>query len=116
MSESITIEEFHKRDNDRIDRIKDILMEAVVDQEALFELHPNYGAACDCGSDHDENKHLAHKHLAHKGILTEFLVMVAYTSYDDDGDQNTCYALIQDNDRPEYAKLGLVEKINRLFL
>lgn len=111
MSESITIEEFRKRDNDRIDRIKDILMEAVVDQEALFELHPNYGAACDCGSGHDENKH-----LANQGIITEFLVMIAYTAFDDNGDQQTCYACIQDADRPEYAKLGLVEKINRLFL
>lgn len=111
MSDKITLEEFRKRDNERIERLKEAILEAVVEQEALFELHPSYGEECDCGSDHDPNKH-----LAHQGIITEFMVMVAYTAFDEDGDQNTCYACIQDADRPEYAKLGLVEKVSRLFL
>ena len=80
---------------------KSSLMEHIAKQEDLFGRYP-----CD-DPDHEEAKHY---HLAHQGLVMDFAVFVAYVAYDKDGDQVTCYSTVQDDSRPHYTKLGLIEK------
>lgn len=95
------IDQWRKEYDDLTDEFKEYLIKHIAKQEDLFGRYP-----CE-DPDHDEAMHY---HLAHQGLVMDFFVFTAYVAYDKDGNQVTCYSAIQDDSRPHYAKIGLLEK------
>lgn len=105
---TLTLEEYNNKQRKITEELQDFIMKSVQAQEALFKEHPDFGK-CDCGDQHEELH-------ADRGVLTEFLVFAAYTAFGENGEKCDGLALLQDYDRPKYAKLGLVEEVNREYL
>lgn len=82
---------------------KDFLIKHIAKQEKLIERFPG----CDCGEDHSD---LYEHHLADQGLIMDFVMMAAYIAYNDDGEEITGYSVVQDDSRPHYTKIGLVDK------